>query len=167
MKKLTFIISLLFIGMIGLLAQNQYSKEENPAFYEITSVQRIMVQAAAEVMEAENKLGMEIVRLEFDLILGNDWKYSFRNLSPNWTYLVYAQGENIQTADLDLKVMTRNSVSGDWEEVTSDTRENVAGMVAVSPTEGRQYAIGVKIAKYKEGFTGTHYFIMIAHKKPE
>jgi len=162
MKKLTLMIAMLFVGVIGLFAQT-----ENESFYEQTSVQRIMLQAAEEVVSAENTLNLEIVHLQIDLCIGTEWKYTFRNLSSSWTYLIYAEGENTQIVDLDLKVMTISSVTGEWEEVASDVTSDFAGGVTVSPTEGRQYAFGVKAAEYVEGWSASHYFIMIAHKKPQ
>jgi len=159
MKKLTFIIAVFFVGFMGLFAQ------ENKSYTEITSIQRIMIQAAEEVVSAENNLQLEIVRLEIDLIIGTDWKYTFRNLSSNWTYLLYAEGEEGQVKDLDLKVLTQSSVTGYWEEVASDETSEFAGIVTVTPTENRQYAIGVKVAEYDNGFNGTHYFINNIYNK--
>ena len=161
MKKLFVLtFAILFAGVFGMFAQT------NETYYEMTSIQRIMVQAAEEVVGAENELNMEIVRLEIDLILGTEWKYTFRTLSSSWTYFIYAEGEVGQVNDLDLKVMTMSSVTGEWEEVVSDVREDFGGMVIVTPTETRQYAIGVKIAEYDESYTGSHYFILVAHEKP-
>jgi len=162
MKKLKLMIALLFIGMIGLFAQ-----DDNPSYYEQTSIQRIMVQSAENVVLAENDLSMEIVRLEIDLILGTDWKYTFRTLSSTWEYTIYTEGESGQVSDMDLRVMTRSSVTGEWEEVTSDTDADFSALVTVKPLETRQYAIGVKAAEYYDGYSGSHYFVIIAHDKPE
>lgn len=154
-------ITFLFVGMIGLFAQT------NKVYNEPTSIQRIMLQAAKHVMEAESELNLEIVHLQFDLIIGNEWKYTFRNLSNNWVYLIYAAGEKGQVIDLDLKILKRNIDSGEWEDVIIDESSKSDAGVLVSPNEFAQYAIGIKSAKYSEGYRGSHFFVLIAHEKPE
>ena len=52
MKKLFVLtFAILFAGGMGMFAQTN----ENESYYEVTSIQRIMVQAAEEVLSAENE----------------------------------------------------------------------------------------------------------------
>ena len=141
--------------------------QTNDAFNEITSMQPILLQLSQEVVSAETELNMEVVHLEADLLLGNDWKYTFRNLSKGWTYLIYAEGQAGMVADLDLQIKRQNPLTDEWIDVGSDTKDSFGGIYLLEVTQSARYAFGVKVAKYAEGFTGCHYFILIGHAKPE
>jgi len=141
--------------------------QTNDAFNEITSMQPILLQLSQEVVSAETELNMEVVHIEADILIGNDWKYTFRNLSKGWTYLVYAEGQAGMVTDLDLKVKRQNPITDEWVDVVSDTKETFGGICLLEVTEGARYAFGVKVAKYNEGWTGCHYFVLIGHAKPK
>ncbi len=163
MKKLVLIAGILLISLMTFAQQSG-----NESYDEITSIQRIMVQAAGIVKEAENNgdLEFEIVHLQFDLILSSNWKYTYRVLSSNWTYVIYAEGETGMIEDFDVRILAEDAY-GEWEEVASDVKSDFGAMVAVSPSVPTNYAIGVKAASFSPGFAGGHYYLMIAHKKPE
>lgn len=161
MKKLLAMIILLVAGIVGMNAQTS----GNAAIDEVTSIQRIMLQASEYVLACENDLQLEIVHLQFDLIIGNEWKYTYRTLSNYWTYVLYAEGEKGMVKDFDIKILKEDQY-GDWNEVTSDTKGDFGGMVAVTPLISTRYAIGIKAAAYEEGLSGGHYFLIVAHKKP-
>ena len=141
--------------------------QTNDAFNEITSMQPILLQLSQEIVSAETELNMEVVHLEADILLGNDWKYTFRNLSKGWIYLVYAEGQVGMVVDLDLQIKRQNPLTDEWINVGSDTKETFGGIYLLEVTQSARYAFGVKVAKYAEGFTGCHYFILIGHAKPE
>lgn len=159
MRKLAFIVAILFSGIFRLFAQP--SDIDEP-----TSIQRIMVEAAEYVIQAENELNLEIVHLEFDLILQNDWKYMFRNLSSSWNYIIYTAGETGQVLDMDLKVLVLNEYTNEYDAVDEDVTYDRDAAIIVSPSKSAKYAIGVKAAEYSAGYSGSHYFILIAHEKP-
>jgi len=163
MKKLLASVAISFALIISTFGQ---TISGNPAFDEITSIQRILLQASEEVLYAENTLEMEIVHLEVDLVLGKDYKYMYRDLSKGWIYLMYAEGENMMVNDLDMKILKQNAYTEEWEEVISDTREAFGAMCLVEVTESTRYAIGIKVAEYATGFSGCHYFLIIAHQRP-
>jgi len=162
-KSLVLAFAILFAGVFGVFAQTN----GNDAYNEITSIQRIMLQASEYVMVAENELELEIVHLQFDIIIGNDWKYVYRTLSKGWTYIAYAEGETEMVRDMDLRLMKQDPVTGEWTEISIDTSEDFGGVCAVTVTETAQYAIGMKVAAYESGFTGCHYFLFLAHARPE
>jgi hypothetical protein len=164
MKKLFVLtFAILFAGVFGMFAQTN----GNDAYTEITSIQRIMLQASEYVMEAENNLELEIVHLQFDLIMGGDWKYVYRTLSKGWTYVAYAEGETAMVRDMDLRLMKQDPITEEWTEISIDTKEDFGGMCAVTVSETAQYAFGMKVATYESGFSGCHYFLFVAHAKPE
>lgn len=162
MKKL--ILSL--IGIFLFVASYTQEKNTNTAINEIYSIQRIMVEASEVVIEAENIIDQEIVHLQFDLILENDWKWTYRILHEGWSYFIYAAGERIMVKDLDMKIMVQDSESGEWYEVDKDEKTDFSAALYITPDKSKRYAFGIKIAQYKEGFSGTHYYIMIMHPKP-
>ena len=63
MKRIALLIGL-FIFSLSLFAQQV--PEHNQAIKKITSIQRVMLEASEEVMDAENNLNLEIVHLQFD-----------------------------------------------------------------------------------------------------
>lgn len=165
MKRIVFLIGL-FVFSLSLFAQEV--PEYNQAIKKITSIQRIMLEASKEVMDAENNLNLEIVHLQFDLITGNDYKWTYRTLYPGNEYVIYSAGETFMIRDLDMKVMWQHPETGDWTTVHEDQRENYSAMVFAKPQgQPLRYAIGVKVASYQEGFKGGHYYIMVAHPLPK
>jgi len=161
MKKLSlFILGLL----IFLFSYGQ--KDANQSINEIYSIQRIMIEASEVVIEAENYLQQEIVHLQFDLILGNDWKWTYRNLYEGWSYFIYAAGESLMVEDLDIKIMVQDEETKKWYDVKEDIKEDFSAAAYITPTKNQRYAIGIRISKYKENYSGTHYYIMIMHAKP-
>jgi len=160
MKKTLMTIAFIFAAMIMF-------GQTNDAFNEITSMQPILLQVSEEVVTAETELNMEVVHLEADLLLGNDWKYMYRTLSKGWTYLAYTEGQIGMVDDMDLKVMKQNPITEEWYDVVTDTKENFGGIAVFEVTETARYAFGIKVAKYTSGWTGCHYFLLIGHAKPE
>lgn len=167
MKKL-FII-LISIISLPLFAQGTFEiPEGNEAIGKVTSIQRIMLEASEQVIDAENELNLEIVHLQFDLILKNDYKWMYRTLYPDNKYIIYAAGESVMIQDLDLKVMWQHPDTGEWTVSYEDDRAvNSAYALAEPSGAPLRYAIGVKVASYKEGWKGGHYYIMIAHPLTE
>jgi len=163
MKRMMMSIAILFALMITF----GQTIEGNAAYDEITSIQRIMLQASEEVVTAENELGMEIVHLEVDLLIRDNHKYVYRNLSAGWTYLIYAEGEVGMVNDFDLKVMKQDPITEKWMEVCSDTRPDFGAICVIKVEETARYAINVSVGAYANNFTGCHYFILIGHAKPE
>ena len=164
MKNLLSIVLALFT-CISLFGQNPTNGNE--AYKEITSIQRIMIQASEEVLEAENNLDMEIVHLEVDLLFGSKVKYIYRTLSSGWLYLAYAEGENVMVKDLDMEMSRQDPQTGEWSVVMTDTKEKFGALCAAEVTETARYRFGVKVASYVEGFSACHYYILIAHQKPK
>ena len=152
---------------ISILSHAQEPPAHNQAIKKVTSIQRIMLQASQEVMDAENSLNMEIVHLQFDLINGTDWKWTYRTLHPGWIYAIYAAGENGMISDLDLRVEWQHPETKEWTLVQENTDpDNQALIIAKPQGAPLRYAIGVKAAKYANGFSGGHYFILVAHAAP-
>ena len=164
MKKL-FLLLTIFVFSLSLHAQD--APDYNQAIKKITSVQRIMLEASKEVMEAENKLNFEIVSLQFDILTDNEYKWSYRTLYPGNRYVIYAAGESFMIRDIDMKVMWQHPQTEEWTVVHEDNRENSTAIALAEPSEiPLRYAIGVKVASFQEGFKGGHYYIMIAHPLP-
>ena len=152
----------LFLGIflsLSLFAQN-------PAMSEITSIQRILLQASESVLQAENQLQQEIVHFEIDLLTGNDYKWTYRFLYPGWTYTIYAEGEEGMISDADMKIMVQDPDSEEFYEVCKDEKEEFGAFLQLQPPRALRYAIGVRAAKYKEGWSAGHYYFMIMHPKP-
>lgn len=168
MKKVLF-WGILFLFSLSVFAQGEYKiTEGNEAIGKVTSIQRIMVEASQEVLDAENELNLEIVHLQFDLIRGNDWKWTYRTLYPGNRYVIYAAGESIMVKDLDLKIMWQHPDTKEWNLVHEDDRITPDAIAFAEPSGAAlRYAIGVRIPSYKEGWNAGHYYIMIAHPIPD
>jgi len=162
MKKLFVSFILVLFTCVVTFGQ----KSGNEAYNEITSIQRIMLQASNQVLSAENELDLEVVHLEFDLILGSNVKYTYRTLSGGWTYIAYAEGETVMTDDIDLYMYVQNDITGEWVEVMKDNRDDFGAICSYQVSVTGNYRFAVKVGKYAEGFTGCHYYLLIAHRKP-
>jgi len=158
---------MMFIALFAMILVTFGQKPGNEAYNEIISIQRILLQASEEVLDAENEMALEIVHLEVDIVLGKEYKYIYRNLSKGWTYIMYAEGENVMVRDLDMKVLKQDPITDEWYDVGEDNKENFGAIFATKVEETARYAIGIKVAAYEEGFSGCHYFLMIAHARPE
>ena len=162
MKKLITLLLGLILA-VSVFAQ----REGNEAMNEITSVQRILLQASESILEAENNLNQEIVHLEFDILRGTEYKYVARILHPGWTYTIYAEGESGMVEDADIKIMIQAPDTGEWHDVCKDEKDEPGGaFIQLQPPRALNYAIGVRIRRYAPGWSGAHYFFMIMHEKP-
>ena len=161
MKK---VILALFLFIFSFFVYAQ--RPGNEAMNEITSIQRVLLQASESVLVAENDLSQEIVHLQVDLITGPEYKYAFRTLHPGWTYTIYAEGQREMVLDTDLKIKVYADDTNEWYDVIADETTKFGAIVQINPPKALRYAIGVKAAKYKSGWEGAHYFFMIMHIKP-
>ena len=164
MKKLVLLFGI-FLFSISLFAQE--APGGNEAINKVTSIQRIMLEASAEVLNAENELNLEIVHLQFDILTNKEYKWVYRTLYPGNKYVIYAAGESFMIKDIDMKVMWQHPDTGDWTVVHEDTRDNYSAIAFAEPVgKPLRYAIGVKAASFKDGYSGGHYYMMIAHPLP-
>ena len=153
MKRIKMLAILFLIGTMGIFAQKS-----------LTTMTTAMVECAEVVQEVEDDLDMEIVHIQFDLVTNTEWKWTYRDLHKGWTYVIYAAGEYVKVADLDIKLKQLNIYTNEWEEVAEDVTSDFSGVVGVSPPITGRYAIGIKVAEFEDGYNNTHYYILIAHE---
>ena len=139
---------LFLIGTMGLFAQ---------------TMQTTLSEATKVVIQVEEELDMEIVNITFDLTTSTEWKWTYRDLYTGWNYVIYAAGQMVKVADMDLRVMKKNA-NDDWETIEEDVLADFSAAVAISPEVTERYAIGVKVAEFEDGYTACNYYILIAHE---
>jgi len=157
---------LLFLVLGFLLFVSTYSQEsDNRSMNESNSIQKILLQASEQILIAENDLNQEIVHLQIDLIQGEDFKWIYRILYPDWTYYFYAEGENLMVIDLDMEIRIQDEKTGKWYKIDEDLSPNYSTFLQTESPKSLSYAIGIKVAKYREGWLSGHFFLMITHNK--
>ena len=102
--------------------------------------------------------GMEVVRIEADII--RQTKETRRQLDPNFTYTIAAVGSD-RIEDLDIEVYKK--VNGSWRLVGKDADTSSIAVVEVKPTAYSEYAIRVKVYKFKPSYSVGHYGLAIIH----
>jgi hypothetical protein len=102
----------------------------------------------------------EIVRLEFDIVT-SDSKTSYRTLTSNWTYSIGVFGDD-RAEDMDLEIYKLLS-DGTYEFVIKDSKTDSYALVDITPPVTAWYKFVVKCYKFKPGFTGCHYGLIILH----
>ena len=114
----------------------------------------------AQMVEKFDAEGAEIVRIEYDLIFTS--KESFRNLSPEWEYLIigFADGG---VKDLDVKVYEYDDLLDKWTLVAEDDATEAFAMVAVTPTRAAMYKVEVIAYEFYEGYSAARYGLMFVH----
>jgi Asp-tRNA(Asn)/Glu-tRNA(Gln) amidotransferase A subunit family amidase len=150
MKKLFTTICFLLIGFFA------FSQEDDG-----TSMKPVMESMYDVVSTAESN-NYEIVRIEFDIIKKNSPKESYRILSTDWTYRVGVFGDN-RTEDMDIEIY-QFQTDGTYILVGKDSKVDPIAMYDFKPTKTTWYKFVVKCYKFKTGYEGAHYGLLVFHE---
>lgn len=146
MKKLLVTICFLLFGFF--------------AFSQGTSMKPVMESMYDLVIVAEDA-GFEIVRIEFDIIKSTP-KDSYRVLTTDWTYRVGVFGDD-RTEDMDVEIYQLQS-DGTYLFVTKDSKVDRSAIVDFTPDKTTWYKFVVKCYKFKPGYDGAHYGLLVLHE---
>ncbi len=105
----------------------------------------------------------EIVRIEYDLLFSS--KSSVRTLTSAYNYGIIAFGDKNAIESVDLIVYRKSG--DDWIEEARDIVSPEFASVVLRPERNDEYRFEVKVRKFKTGFTGGYYGIIVFHDFPE
>ncbi len=153
--KLKVILFSILILSITSFAQREYARLDNERG---TSMEPILARAEPLIEKIE-KEGLEIVRMEFDII--KKTKETYRMLYNNWEYGIVAFGD-YRIKDIDVAVYEK--VRGRWEIVEKDAENDDEAMVLVKPYKDGEYKIEISVYKYNRDYSVGHYGLLVVHE---
>ena len=136
---------------IGISTQIFAQKEE-------ISMKPILTDAGKYIQQIEMEMGLEIVRMEFDIL--QTTKLSFRSLDENFEYGIFAFGD-FRISDIDVKVY--RWANNQWTLVGKDDTEDGNALVTIKPFLTGEYKIEISAYKFEPGYTIGHYGLLIYH----
>lgn len=171
--KVSILLLLIFIPFLG------FSQNDGKSMKDI-------YKKVGQIVDLVDEKKMEIVRMEFDLIIKQNPKNNYRVLYPDYTYSLIILGD-YRVEEMQIKVY--KSSGGKWVYVKSadnigassnsssgsnggsskgstSSSNKVKGMVIldVKPDARTEYRVDVKVTKYAEGWNGGHYAAIFVHK---
>lgn len=113
------------------------------------------------IIQEFDDLGMEVVKVEYDLIFDN--KLSYRYLSDSWKYKVIAFAD-AGVKDLDIYLWEFDKATEEWIKVAEDTGDNAEPFVFHVPKEYTEYSVEIVVDEFYEGYTAARYGLIIVHE---
>ena len=150
MKKTLMIIAFLFMT-IFTFAQTDDGRSMKP-----------VMQSMYDVVNTAENNGLEIVRIEFDIVKKDVPKESYRILTTDWTYRVGVFGD-YRTVDMDIEIWKQQS-DGTYVFVQRDSKVDPVAFVDFTPTETCWYKFVVKAYSFKDGYNSAHYGLLVLHR---
>jgi len=150
-------IFLFFILLFSTLtfAQREYARLDNDRG---TSMEPILARAEPLIDKIE-KEGLEIVRMEFDII--STEKDTYRMLYKDWEYGIVAFGD-YRIKDIDVAVYEK--VREKWKLVEKDAENDDEAMVSIKPYKDGEYMIEISVYKYNRNYKVGHYGLLVVHE---
>jgi hypothetical protein len=121
----------------------------------------IMIEGATK-LDAIEKAGNTIVRMEYDIVAKGASKTTFRKLYPNHTYTILSFGAESRIRDIDVKLYKK--VKDTWEIAIQDTRASPEAVLEFTPTDLAYYKIEISVYSFKSGFEVGHYGLIVYHE---
>lgn len=118
-----------------------------------------ILEEALPIIETIEDEGLEIVRMEFDIV-GESAKATYRYLHEGYEYAIVAFGD-FRVKDMDVKVY--KDVDGTWIEITKDEDIDATAIVTVTPSYTAQYKIEIECYEFEPGYTVAHYGLIVCH----
>jgi hypothetical protein len=161
MKRLiVFTFSFLFV--FSLYGQdNDHQSNKTNKFTDNakgTSMMPIIGDVISAVQYLEDSLGVEVVRIEYDII--QDKKSSFRTLYKDYNYGIVAVGD-YRIKRLKLEAFEQKGKK--WKLLNSNDRSSYLALLTLSPEETAEYSFDVTIQEFVKGYTAGHYAIIYYH----
>ena len=120
-----------------------------------------LYKTGGELVQDLDDKGMEIVRIEYDLIFSS--KESYRKLYPDWEYIIVAFSDE-GVKDLDIKVYEYDGIQDKYVLADMDTGDANYAMVKVTPKAETTYKVEITITEFEEGFTAARYGLIYVHE---
>jgi hypothetical protein len=115
----------------------------------------------AEYVKYLDSVGMEIVRIEYDLIFST--KESFRDLYADWEYL-FVGFVDAGVKDFNLILNEYDAENDLWFPVAySDEAENGLTTMIYQPIETKMYKIVISIEELYEDYSAARYGLIYVH----
>jgi len=164
MKKMGLFLLLFWIS-VPLLAQdgdNKTNQSQNNCSFVDNSAGTSMLPIIGDVISAvrylEDSLGVEVVRIEYDII--SDKKNSIRTLYQDYNYGIVAVGDyRINKIKLDAYEMKGKK----WKLLNSNARSSYLALLTIEPKETAEYSFDVIVEEFAKGYTAGHYAIIYYH----
>lgn len=121
-----------------------------------------VMQTMWDVVNTAEGNGLEIVRIEFDIVKKDSPKESYRILTDAWTYRVGVFGDS-RTEDMDIEIWKQQS-DGSYIFVQKDSKTDPIAFVDFTPTSTGWYKFIVKCYKFQEGYSSAHYGLLVLHR---
>jgi len=154
MKLNIFFLLILFFSTLAF-AQREYARLDNDRG---TSMEPILARAEP-LIERIEKEGLEIVRMEFDII--STEKETYRMLYKDWEYGIVAFGD-YRIKDIDVAIYEK--VRGKWKLVEKDAENDDEAMVTIKPYKDSEHKIEISVYKYNKDYSVGHYGLLIIHE---
>lgn len=106
----------------------------------------------------ENDYGMEIVRIEYDIVSSS--KETYRTLSSDYEYTIIAFGDD-RISDIDVELYRYNG--SDWVLVKKDNDSSSRAVVTYTPSTTARFKVVVKAYSFKSGYSVGHYGLIFCH----
>jgi hypothetical protein len=151
MKKIIFIIFAIACLQVRSIAQTSNSMEP------------IMKLGLEFVKGLEQKYpGVIVLKSEFDYAFDDNLTYF--DFSEKLDYIVASVGDD-KVADVTLVVYKK--VDGAWVEVKKDKENKNSALLEIEPSTTGEYAIDVKVTKFKDNNKTGHVglFVLVQAKK--
>lgn len=116
-------------------------------------------QGAALVKQLDDS-GMEIVRIEYDLLFST--KETNRSLSPDWEYTIIGFADD-GVKDLDITLYEYDDLIEEWTKVAEDTDSDPTAVVVFQPSSYGTYKVEVKAYEFHEGYSVARYGLIFYH----
>ena len=138
-----------------------------------------LYKKVGDVLNLVDEKGLEVVRMEFDLILKDHPKPTYRVLYPDYEYTVVVLGD-YRVEEMDVNAY--ENTGENWKFVTSANNRGAASgktssssssgggkekgfvMFTIKPEKRVEYRVDVKGTKYLDKWSGGHYAIIFIHK---
>ena len=115
----------------------------------------------AELVDNLDNEGVEIVRIEYDLIFSS--KESYRELTSDWTYSIIGFADN-GVKDLNMKLYEYDDLLDKWKMVAEDNLSETYAVINYKPTTTAHYKIEVIAKEFYEGYNSARYGLILFHE---
>lgn len=123
---------------------------------------RNILKLGAALNDSCHVYGMEVVKVDVDLIGKDIPKQVVKKLSSDFKYSIYCLGDPERIKDIDIKVYLINPNGGTVELVKDESTNPTAEVQLEFPVSG-DYIIRVNAFEMQPGFTMGYFYLCIAH----
>ena len=144
------------LTVLVMLTSSAYAEDSKDL-----SIREAMIISAL-LMKTAQENGLEVVRLEMDIVHQGAPMISYRRLQAGWTYVITVAGQATRVEDTDLRVY-RKTEAGELELVAKDTKVDPVASVVIKPEISGIYIMEISVYKFKYGYDVSAYSLMVAH----